>query len=88
MKPRPKKKKLTARCDHPNCKRRAKSRRECLTCEKLVEAGKAESVFTLHACGYHQGNILERIKKHTLTAHPVNILRAMGAALKGEDVFD
>ena len=34
MKPRPKK--LKERCGHDGCKRRAKAKHECLTCEKLV----------------------------------------------------
>lgn len=79
--------KIRAKCSHTGCRRSAKAKHECLTCEKLVEAGKAEEVFALCACGHHQADILAKMKKHILTAHPVNILRGVVAQLKGEDVF-
>lgn len=74
-------------CSHDGCGRRAMATRECITCEKLVEAGKRNAVHTLHSCGLHQSEILEAMKKHVLVGHPSNIVRATVAALKGEDVF-
>lgn len=81
------KKRLKERCGHPGCRRRAKAKHECLTCEKLVAAGKSETVFFAAGCGEHANETIQRIKRHALTAHPVNILRAVGAQLKGEDVL-
>ncbi len=77
--------KLKAKCGH--CQRRAQAKHECITCEKLIKAGKVEAIFAVHACGHHQGEALAIMKKHVLTAHPVNILRGVVAQLKGEDVF-
>jgi len=82
-----KKKKLTTRCSHEGCSSRAKAKHECLTCEKLVEAGKAKTIFAVYACGNHQNEALASIKKHAMVGHPVNILRAIAAQLKGEDVI-
>jgi hydroxylamine reductase (hybrid-cluster protein) len=79
--------KIKAKCGHEGCKRRAKAKHECLTCEKLVEAGKQDTVFFAAGCGHHAQEAIERIKKHALTAHPVNILRGVVAQLKGGDVF-
>lgn len=74
-------KKLKERCC--SCRRRAKVKHECITC---IELGR-ETVFTVCACFFHADSALQDIKKHTLVAHPVNLLRAGIAALKGEDVF-
>ena len=78
-------KKLKERCR--SCRRRAKVKHECKTCIKLQEAGKVETVFTICACSFHAEKALQDMKKHALVAHPVNLLRAGVAALKGEDVF-
>lgn len=73
------KKEKPARCSYDGCIRRSKAKHECTTCEE----------FALRACGYHQTQVLETMKRHVLLAHPVNILRAVGAQLAGgEDVFE
>lgn len=78
-----KKIKFKERCSHDDCRRRAKAKHECVTCEKLA----SEERFFLFSCAYHHEPVKARVKRHALVAHPVNILRATGAALKGEDVF-
>lgn len=83
MKLKTKAEKIKAPCSHDDCKRRAKARHECIVCMKTSP----DKVFAVCACGHHQEEILATIKKHTLTAHPVNIVRAVIAQLKGEDVF-
>jgi hypothetical protein len=75
------KKKLTALCDHDECHRRAKAKHECLTCEKQ------EKAFAVHACGHHADWGTQTIKRHALVKHPVNLLRAVGHQLKGEDIL-
>lgn len=87
MKIKKKKPKITAKCSYDDCNRRAKAKHECITCEYLLDAGKVESVHTVYACGHHQAEGLAAMKRHALTAHPINIVRAAVAALKGEDVF-
>jgi hypothetical protein len=73
---------ITGKCGVVDCKRKARAKHACVTCEKL---GKPE--FAVKCCSEHFFPGLELLKKHALTAHPSNILGAMGAALKGEDVF-
>jgi hypothetical protein len=75
-----------ARCDVDKCRRRAKVKYECRTCEALVAAGKAEAVFIVNVCRPHSARGKLKIRRHALIAHPVNILRAGIAALKGEDL--
>lgn len=52
----------------------------CVTCEKL---GKDTS---WAACPAHWDQGVADMKKHALVGHPVNILRAVGAGLRGEDI--
>ncbi len=73
-------------CFVKGCRRGAKVKYECRTCESLVEASKASSVHTVKACRYHGGRGMQAIRRHALIKHPVNILRAGLAALKGEDL--
>ncbi len=77
-----KKTKLKERCGHDGCYRRAQVKHECRTCDEL-----GKEIFTVAACGHHATGAMEEIKRHCLVKHPVNILRGVGAALKGEDVF-
>jgi hypothetical protein len=62
---------------------------ECLSCEKLAAQAKikVEEIHAIHACDQHWADGVAKLKRHTLTAHPLNILRATGAALAGKDVF-
>ena len=69
-------------CSFEGCERHAVQNHECLTCE----AKQKEEVFSLKTCPYHHEQIRARMKKHALTAHPVNILRAVVAGLKGQDL--
>lgn len=75
-------------CSTEACTARAKVKHECLTCEKLREAGKLKGEpFVVYACARHGEEALTAVKKHALASHPANILRATVAALKGEKVF-
>lgn len=58
----------------------------CITCENLRDAGKrdADKVYTVQTCVAHRDKAIEKIKRHALISHPVNILRVTAAALKGE----
>lgn len=85
VKIKPKKRRLSSPCDF--CKRRAKAKHECITCDWLKKDGKTDAIFTVHACGHHQEEGMAKIRKHALVAHPINLIRAAIAALKGEDVF-
>jgi hypothetical protein len=77
------KKRLKERCSvSSGCNRKAQVKHECLTCLKL----KAGTVFVVCGCRWHKAEALTIIKRHALTAHPVNMLRAGVAALKGEDI--
>ena len=67
-----KKTKIKGRCFVKSCRRKAKIKHECRTCEK----------HTILVCAIHGARGLQAIRRH-----PVNILRATVAALKGEDVF-
>ena len=69
------------------CGARARVKHECRSCEALKAQGKREEVFQVQACPIHAVWSWEAIKAHCLTAHPVNMLRGIGAALAGEDVF-
>ncbi len=57
-----------------------------MTCEQLRDAGKKTDaeVFTIQTCGLHRERALQIIKRHALVAHPINIVRATIAGLRGE----
>lgn len=76
--------KIKKKCQ--KCRKRAKVVHECLTCVALKEAGKRDEVFETAGCAQHAEAALQEIKRHALLAHPVNLLRAGIAALKGEDI--
>lgn len=75
-------------CYTEGCKGRGGEKFECLTCEKLYFAGKRtkDEIFVIQACSKHRFQALADVKKHAVVKHPVNLLRVMGAALKGEDI--
>ena len=78
---------LKERCSAASeCSRRAQVKHECVTCIKLKEAKKVETVFVVCGCRWHKPEALTIMKRHALTAHPVNLLRAGVAALKGESI--
>ena len=66
-------------CSDPKCHARATSRHECQTCERL-----GLEVFEVTPCSAHYESELQRIKRHAMVGHPVNLLRAAIAGLKGE----
>ena len=82
-------------CDAPleeaplGCELDATSEHVCLTCEALVAAGKKGKgpdggVFRRKVCPLHRGAALEAVKRHALSAHPVNMLKMAVAVLKGD----
>lgn len=73
-------KKLDATCHA--CPRRAVVKYDCRTCQ---ETGGAPT--SVAGCREHTSEALSAIKKHALTKHPSNLLGAMVAQLRGEDVF-
>jgi hypothetical protein len=78
--------------DRPNCSFEGCSKNsivtyECKTCEKLKVLRKVKEVYTVHACALHQEQVIGSMKKHALTKHPSNLLRAVAAQLKGEEVW-
>jgi hypothetical protein len=89
--PRKRKRKSTSRkrCYHADCNRIAPVTHTCRTCEELAAKAKIRlgDVLSVHCCPYHLEDGLQKLKRHALTAHPFNILRATAAALKGEEVF-
>lgn len=60
------------------CLRKARVMRECITCERQ---GKK---FITKACRHHSLEAEAEIRRHALTAHPVNLVRFVVAKLKGE----
>jgi len=70
-------------CDHDGCKAKSTVEHVCIACEHL----KKKEPHVSHACSKHAAWALEKTKKHTLTKHPVNLLRAIAAGLAGEEVF-
>lgn len=57
----------------------------CRICEDLAAAGKLKGEpYKIQTCVHHHDEAVQEIKKHALVAHPVNLLRAGVAALKGE----
>ena len=75
-------------CSTDGCKARAKVKNVCITCEYLVAAHKREDVHIVYGCSRHAHDALEGAKKHALTAHPSNLVKAAIAALGGEAVFE
>lgn len=75
--------KVKGPCFVEGCRRRARVQHECLTCE----AKNPDEIHTVKACRKHGARAMQAIRRHALVAHPVNLLRATAAALKGEDVF-
>jgi hypothetical protein len=58
----------------------------CRTCEELVAAGKRkpEHVFRVQTCPKHREKAEAKVRAHAILAHPYNMLRVVGAGLKGE----
>lgn len=75
-KPKP----LRDKCFVDGCKRRGGEKFTCRTCEGLGR----KKPYELAACVLHREEALAKVKKHTLVKHPVNIVRATIAGLKGE----
>lgn len=73
--------KIKGQCFIEGCHRKAKVAHECLTCEKLDKP-----IHTVKACRIHQARAMQAIRRHALVAHPVNLVRAIVATLKGEDL--
>jgi hypothetical protein len=85
-------------CFKEGCKDNGGTIHTCITCESLVANDLArrgedygtlinhESVFKVQCCAKHYNDGLTKVKRHALTAHPVNILRVMAAGLKGEKI--
>lgn len=67
-------------CAHANCNAYVYQKAECLTCKRL---GKS---FVKLACLHHYEAALSAVRRHALVKHPVNILRATIAGLKGENL--
>lgn len=88
-KPKPAKYRPQGACFKKKCRRKSVGHLECLTCEKLAAHAKikVDEIHTVHACDVHWTEGVAAARKHALTGHPANILRAVGAALKGEEVF-
>lgn len=78
-KPRP-------RCSHPECFAHSDQTQECLTCEALLKEGKCDEIFTVHWCMRHAAEMQRKMGKHVFVAHPINIPKAMMAALRGEEI--
>lgn len=68
-------------CSYEGCERKALQKHECRGCE-----AKGKDVFTLKTCQYHHEEIKGMMKKHAYTKHPVNLLRAVVAGLRGQDI--
>jgi hypothetical protein len=77
-------------CFKEGCQENGGTIHTCLTCEKLAGAGGeavlGTPIFIVQCCTTHYDEGLKRIKRHALTAHPVNLLRVMAAGLKGEKI--
>lgn len=82
----PKPKRHRGPCYAQDCKRNGGIIHHCITCETLAEAGKIEetAIYRVQTCDHHAFKALQKIRKHALLAHPVNILRATVAGLKGD----
>ena len=72
-------------CFDDSCEERGGEIFHCITCEDLRDAGKKkpDEVFSIQCCVFHRDAAVDKIKRHALIAHPVNILRATVAGLKG-----
>ena len=68
------------------CSFAAKVERHCVTCEKITAKHPTHVPFSCKACRKHGEQALIAVKRHALTAHPSNLLRATVAALRGEDI--
>lgn len=72
------------RCQHDDCTRKARATHHCATCEVLKRAGKRPDVESVSFCHQHQEWATASIRRHALVKHPINLLRAGVASLKGE----
>lgn len=54
--------------------------------EETAQKFKDKEIFNVLCCGDHWEEGLRRTKRHAVTAHPVNLLRVVGAGLKGEKI--
>jgi hypothetical protein len=79
---------LLGTCSKPKCKRNAFSKFSCKTCEALLDEGRlcAGNVVEYLFCSSHQDWAVERIKRHTMIGHPANVMRAIAAGLRGEEI--
>lgn len=84
-KKKPKPQPLPGPCDVEGCRQRGGELFECQTCLDLAAAGKLTGeVFKRKPCVDHRDKALEQVRRHAVTAHPVNLLRVAAAALRGE----
>ena len=70
------------------CGMAAKVEHTCVTCEKIHAKDPAHEIFSYKGCRKHAAELLRALKRHALTEHPVNLLGAIAAQLKGEDVLE
>lgn len=68
------------------CQKMDVARYECKTCESLVAAGKDYKIFTTRGCAEHIEVARSKMRQHAMLGHPVNIVRAAAAALRGESL--
>jgi hypothetical protein len=79
-------------CFKKGCKQNGGTIHHCVTCEKIRDAQgsdpitKVHEVFTVQCCAVHFDEGLKKIRRHAVTAHPVNLLRVVAAGLKGEQI--
>lgn len=69
-------------CSRKNCDRRAKIELHCKTCDDLA-VQKGRKLHSVKACREHGEWAIAKIKRHSLVAHPLNLLRATTHALGG-----
>ena len=67
-------------CFKKGCKQNGGTIHACITCEKLHE------IFAVQCCAVHYDEGLKKVRRHAVTAHPVNLLRVVAAGLKGEQI--
>ncbi len=64
-------------CFHTGCQNNGDETFHCRTCESKNKS------FNVQTCFEHRASAVAKIKTHTLTKHPVNLLRATAAAVTG-----
>ena len=71
-----KKTRIDGTCSVEGCLAKPRTQHKCKACGHIMKS-----------CRRHGDQIWEEMKRHALVKHPVNLLGAVAAALKGEDVF-